>query len=586
MLSIIRGVFLLNASSSHFIAFHKYSSKLLKMSFAAKFVQTAQRILPSPFTIAILLTFFTFLLALVFTGPSNNQLSLRYQGQQYKVAAGESKIIPSKSLPQEQIKLRFSKQGTIIATALFEQSVKDIHPNSTLRRTYTLLDTTVRLHGDILFKGSLRFSNQEQINIEQSSSSSPYFIQLLSFWEAGFFNFLKFAMQMMLILVLGHVLALTKPVNALIVALAKHCNTTAKAAYIVCFVSILVAFFNWGLALIVGAIFARKVGEQAVKNKLPLNYPLVGAAGYAGLMVWHGGLSGSAPLIVAESGHTFEAQIGQIPFSETVFSMMNLSCMLMLIVCVPLAMFWLGKKTDSRNVTLVQQDFDAPAAAIEAPLEGAEKLDHSVILARLLGGLMVFIGLYKVWIQPVFLEGTGFDWQFRFINPNFIIFMLFGLAILLHSSFFKFNHAVGKGIGGAAGIMIQFPLYAGIMGIMLSSGLVDVFSSLFVRISDSTTFPLFTFLSAGIVNIFVPSGGGQWLVQGPILIEASQQLGIPMQKSIMALCYGDQITNMLQPFWALPLLGITGLKAKEILPYTFFLLLIGCFIFCSILLIF
>lgn len=134
--------------------------------------------------------------------------------------------------------------------------------------------------------------------------------------------------------------------------------------------------------------------------------------------------------------------------------------------------------------------------------------------------------------------------------------------------------------------MIQFPLYAGIMGIMLSSGLVDVFSSLFVRISDGTTFPLFTFVSAGLVNIFVPSGGGQWLVQGPILIEASQQLGIPMQKSIMALCYGDQITNMLQPFWALPLLGITGLKAKEILPYTFFLLLIGCFIFCSILLIF
>ena len=219
-------------------------------------------------------------------------------------------------------------------------------------------------------------------------------------------------------------------------------------------------------------------------------------------------------------------------------------------------------------------------------LQAAEKLDHSVLLARFLGGLMVIVALFKVWIQPVYIDATGFDWQFRFINPNFIIFLLFGLAILLHSSFFKFNHAVLKGIGGASGIMIQFPLYAGIMGIMLSSGLVDVFSSLFVRISDGTTFPLFTFVSAGLVNIFVPSGGGQWLVQGPILIEASQQLGIPMQKSIMALCYGDQITNMLQPFWALPLLGITGLKAKEILPYTFFLLLIGCFIFCSILLIF
>ena len=124
------------------------------------------------------------------------------------------------------------------------------------------------------------------------------------------------------------------------------------------------------------------------------------------------------------------------------------------------------------------------------------------------------------------------------------------------------------------------------MGIMLSSGLVDVFSNVFVSISTPASFPIFTFFSAGMVNIFVPSGGGQWLVQGPILIEASQQLGVPMEKSIMALCYGDQITNMLQPFWALPLLGITGLKAKEILPYTAFLLLVGTLIFCAVLLIF
>jgi short-chain fatty acids transporter len=107
-----------------------------------------------------------------------------------------------------------------------------------------------------------------------------------------------------------------------------------------------------------------------------------------------------------------------------------------------------------------------------------------------------------------------------------------------------------------------------------------------VSISNSTTFPIFTFFSAGIVNVFVPSGGGQWGVQGPIIIEAASQLNVPYWKSVMALAYGDQITNMLQPFWALPLLGITGLKAKEILPYSLLLMLAGIVIFIAALLIF
>lgn len=453
------------------------------MSFADKFVRSAQRVLPSPFTIAILLTVFTVILALLLTESKTDQWHL---------------------------------------------------------------------------------------------------IELLLYWEGGFFDFLKFAMQMMLILVLGHVLALTLPANKLLNNLVKHCTSTARAAFIVTFISVLVAFLNWGLALILGAIFARKVGEHASKNKIPLNYPLIGAAGYSGLMVWHGGLSGSAPLKVAEEGHKFVEQIGLIPFSDTIFSTMNLVCMLTLIVVLPLAMYWMGKRVESN---LLYLEVEAEADPTPKTITGAERLDHSPILSTILGLVMTFIGFYKVLLAPLF-NGQGFDWSFSFINPNYIIFMLFGFAILLHGSFFKFNQAVSKGIGGSAGIMIQFPFYAGIMGIMIGSGLVNVFSNVFVELSTARTFPVFTFFSAGLVNIFVPSGGGQWLVQGPILIEASQRLQVPIEKSILALCYGDQITNMLQPFWALPLLGITGLKAKEILPYTVFLLLIGLFIFCSILLLF
>ena len=164
--------------------------------------------------------------------------------------------------------------------------------------------------------------------------------------------------------------------------------------------------------------------------------------------------------------------------------------------------------------------------------------------------------------------------------------MLFALSILLHRNISDFLEAVSEAIGGSSGIMIQFPLYAGIMGIMKYSGLIDVFSNFFVTISNDMTFPLLTFISAGIVNVFVPSGGGQWAVQGPIIVEAAQQLNISLSKCVMALAYGDQLTNMMQPFWALPLLGITGLKAKDILPYTLFVMVLGAMIYISVLLIF
>jgi short-chain fatty acids transporter len=152
---------------------------------------------------------------------------------------------------------------------------------------------------------------------------------------------------------------------------------------------------------------------------------------------------------------------------------------------------------------------------------------------------------------------------------------MLGLAIVLHKRFSDFLNAVEEAIKGTSGILIQFPLYFGIMGIMKSTGMVIMISDFFVSIANETTLPILTFFSAGLVNIFVPSGGGQWAIQGPIVVESAIQLGVPLPKAIMALAYGDQITNMLQPFWALPLLGITKLKAKEILPYTLILMLVG-----------
>ena len=153
--------------------------------------------------------------------------------------------------------------------------------------------------------------------------------------------------------------------------------------------------------------------------------------------------------------------------------------------------------------------------------------------------------------------------------------LMLGLGIILHGSFKRFINAVGESISDISGILIQFPLYFGIMGIMSNSGMMVQISDFFVSISNATTLPLYTFFSAGLVNIFVPSGGGQWVVQGPIVVESAVKLGVPLNKAVMALAYGDQITNMLQPFWALPLLGITKLKAREILPYTLIAMVVG-----------
>ena len=412
--------------------------------------------------------------------------------------------------------------------------------------------------------------------ITEPIAEESHILQLLSFWEQGIWHspLLVFALQMMLMLVLGHTLALSKPISNLISKGTKYCNNTANAAAIITFFTLVVSFFNWGLGLIFGAIFARKVGEHASTKGIRLNYPLIGAAGYSGLMVWHGGISGSAPIKIAEEGHFLAEKIGVISQAETVFSTMNISISVVLLIVLPFLMYYLGKKN---NGAILQLKAEEKNSAVE--ISGAEKLDHSRILAWLFGGVILFYAFYKAFILPDTIS-------LKVINPNYINLVLLGFAIVMHKSFFNFLKGVDSAISGASGILIQFPLYFGIMGIMNHSGMVQIMSDFFVSISNETTFPIFTFISAGIVNVFVPSGGGQWAVQGPIIVDAATQLGVNIPKSVMALAYGDQLTNMLQPFWALPLLGITGLKAKEILPYTLILLVAGAVIFISGLLIF
>ncbi|MBC8315518.1 MAG: short-chain fatty acid transporter [Bacteroidales bacterium] len=464
----------------------------------------------------------------------------------------------------------------------FEKGVRNIFPSTfTIAIFLTILTFILAFFlTDTIDVSLSENSIYKEVAADSLSNSDNHFLQLLGFWYKGLWNssMLAFAVQMMLILVLGYVLASTSVVQKLIDKVLIYCTSTSKAAFLVTLITLFVSFFNWGLGLIFGAIFARKVGEYASKRNITLNYPLIAAAGYSGLMVWHGGISGSAPLKVAEAGHLLSLtgrNIHAIDLGQTIFSPMNLTITVILLVVLPSVMYFIGRK----NSGLAKPDIvetRSQEMKFTPLISGAEKIDYSQIAGMGLGITFLLIASYKAMLAG----------NISVIDPNFLNFLLLGLALLFCGNIATFLNRVKSAMGASAGILIQFPLYFGIMGVMKYSGLVEIFSGFLMNISNVTTFPLFTFFSAGLVNIFVPSGGGQWVVQGPIIVEAAQNLGVPLSKSIMALAYGDQITNMIQPFWALPLLGITGLKAKDIIPYTLFLMLIGIVVFISGLLVF
>ena len=531
------------------------------MSFIDKYSNTFKYLLPNPLTIAFLLTLLTFLLAFFLSDLQENlKIKLSKNGENYSIITTE-KINWSNGLTDDSIYIHKSELSSLTGEY---KSVETAHPKK------------------IWFTKSK--NNDFNYHLETPSKLE----QLFSFWYSGLWGKggLTFAFQMMLMLVLGHVLALSPPLERSINKITPYCNTTAKAACFVTFFTLLTSWFNWGLGLIFGAIFARKVGEFSIRNNTPLNYGLVGAAGYSGLMIWHGGISGSSLIKVAENGHFKELisntdLVSQLPsfigFNETVFSSMNIFVTIILLTLLPLLMFIIGKKHPVRSFNISIREDDS--TTIKVNNTGAERIDHSKFFSSLIGGIIVVYAIFLAVTHPTAR-------QLSFITPNYINFLLLGLAILLNGSLFRFLSSLEQAIRGVGGILIQFPLYFGIMGIMSSSGMINDIASFFIVISNETTYPIYTLISAGLVNLFVPSGGGQWYVQGPIVIQTAIEMGISIPKSIMALAYGDQLTNMLQPFWALPLLGLTGLKAKEILPYTLILMLCGLFIFTIALILF
>jgi short-chain fatty acids transporter len=390
-------------------------------------------------------------------------------------------------------------------------------------------------------------------------------LAMVMHWSGGFWNLLAFSMQMVLVLVTGNAMAQAPVFKKLLKSIALAARTPARAIMITTFVATVASFVNWGFGLVIGALLAKEMARQVEK----VDYRLLIASAYSGFVVWHGGLAGSIPLKVATVEGLAEATAGAvteaIPTSETIFSPMNLAIFFVILVVMPFITKAMQPEEDKRILVdpkLLEEDIETDGPN-ETP---ADKMENS----KILWGLLVVMGF--TFIIYYFIT-SGFNLSLNIVN---FIFMFVG--ILLHGTLRRYINAVIEAVKGAGGIILQFPFYAGIMGMMVGTNaagvsLAGVISNGFVNMSTATTFPLFTFLSAGIVNFFVPSGGGQWAVQAPIMMPAGQALGVPAAKTAMAIAWGDAWTNMIQPFWALPALGIAGLGAKDIMGYCIIILI-------------
>lgn len=401
-------------------------------------------------------------------------------------------------------------------------------------------------------------------------------IDVANAWGSGVWGLLAFSMQMALVLVLGSALANAPAIKRIIVKLAGVPKKPAGAVAFVTIISAICCFINWGFGLIIGALLAKEVAKK-IKG---LDYRLIIAAAYSGFVIWHSGISGSIPLgmtaldVDGTVANTGGAVTEVVPTSQTIFSAWNLIMVVAVVVVV--AIVNAKMHPDAKDVVSIDPKLleDAPEAVetkAKKDRTPAEKLENSMILSY----IVVVIGaVYLIY----YFVNAGSILNALSLNIVNLIFLILGIAF--HKTPIGYVKAIMESAESAGGIILQFPFYAGIQGMMVTAGsngvsLASAISNGFVSISTPRTFPVLCYLAAGIVNFFVPSGGGQWAVQGPIMMPAGLKLGVTPAVTAMGIAWGDAWTNMLQPFWALPALGIAGLGARDIMGYCAIVLIVS-----------
>ena len=381
-------------------------------------------------------------------------------------------------------------------------------------------------------------------------------VQAVEAWGDSYWTLLRFTAQMILILALGHVLANTRAVRRLLVAVASLVRS-AKMAYVgLTIFASLAALVSWGLGLIMPAVLARIIANNCRERGIKVHFPLLVACGYCGSMVGMQGLSASIPLLLNTPGHFLETQIGLISLDQTIFSWWSLSIVAAIIIILPQVL--------SRLAPADEQVIEIPASVGNAPIQDdheqgalvtpSQKMENARWITLLLAS---FGGIYVV----RFFLGGG-ELQLDSLN---MIFVVLGLAFA--DSPRHYIELLGNAAKVAGPFLIQYPLYSGLMGLIADSGLGELIVGGFVAVASAETLPIWTFFSAGFLNLFIPSAGGQWAVQGPIVTEAAMQLGADIPRVAMSVTVGEVWTNTIQPLYAVPVLAIAGLHIRDIMGY-------------------
>ncbi len=409
---------------------------------------------------------------------------------------------------------------------------------------------------------------------------------MLIHWNTGFWSLLSFAMQMALIVVTGNTLATTPVVNKGIKKIASIPKSPCQAIITITFVAGIACWINWGFGLILGAILAKEIAKKVKK----VDYRLLIASAYSGFVVWHGGLSGSIPLTIAAGGKDVKAVSAgiissAIPTSQTLFSKYNLFIILMILITMPIINWFMHPKGEEVFIVDPKKLEDNSAAEVAAAkavedMTPAERLENSPIISMLIGCMgMIYVVYY--------FATKGFKLDLNVVNFTFLF-----LSILLHGTPRRFLNAAASGVRATTGVIVQFPFYAGIMGMMTGANaaglsLGKAIATGLIGIATAKTFTLFTILSTALCTIFIPSGGGEWALQAPIIMPAASHLGVSISTAAMAISWGDAWASLIQPFWALPALAIAGLGARDIMGFCIIdllytgVIIIGTFLFIA-----
>jgi short-chain fatty acids transporter len=401
--------------------------------------------------------------------------------------------------------------------------------------------------------------------------------EVIDAWGKGFWELIPFTLQMSLVIITGYVLATSQPVGRVIRAVATWPTTPRNAVALVAFFAMASSWFNWGFSLIFSAVLAREIARRVAG----VDYRALAAASFLGIgSIWAQGLSGSAALQMATPG-ALQPQIreivahgglvadGLISFRHTIFLWQSLLSVAVEIVVVT-GVMWLvtppagrGRTARDLGIALGQSEIDPPVA-VAKPTPG-QWLEHSPIL----NWLIVLIG--GTYLVRYFMAAGE---PLSAINLNIVNLTFLLLGFLLHKTPARLMHAVQGATPAVWGVILQFPFYAGIAGIITSTHLSQQIAQVFVGISSARTFPPMVATYSAVLGVFVPSGGSKWVVEAPYVMAAAHELKVHLGWVVASYDLGEALANLVQPFWMLPILGLFRLRARDVMGYTFIVFLI------------